>query len=114
MIFSVIRDGTEYVVESDRDVEELGGSVGEEILYIKNTTPNTRVNLSKFVLTQSDINVTHKGIRESAENEVTIYPNQRESCGSKCLWALKTHGYFRLSLQPDERQAISKKHLPPD
>lgn len=99
---SVIRNKISYKIENDRDVEELGGSIGEEILYVDNIHQPFQ-NLANIILTSQDIEAASN---DKPKDELIVFPNERNLCGDEIVYALQKYGYFKLRLSQDERDIV--------
>lgn len=92
----VKRDGRKFSINSDRDVEELGGSTGEEILYYEyygNDNTHNMENLANYALTSDQLNYTK-------------YINSNNIDSKSNLQQLQTNGYFKVQLTKSERTVI--------
>jgi len=96
-----------YSIVKDRDVEELGGKNGEEVIYImqKNEVEKSRtLPLCEYLFTREDVyedNFVFNNVKTK------ILERDSVTLGRECLQAFKTNGYLRLRLTKEERKAVS-------
>jgi hypothetical protein len=97
----VKRDNIIFSINSDRDVEELGGTIGEEILYVvtdesflspKNTEPIIQ-NLCQYTIPKNNLNYGAN-------------TNNSNSCKT-IVDELQKNGYFRFKFTNSEKAIIN-------
>lgn len=108
-LITVKRNNILYSVTTDRDVEELGGKSGEDVIYLSIPFPISTIPtiptippLSDYILCDDDVNVNE--LVQSTTNLVLL---DDMNLGYKCLQALKQRGYFKIQLSEKELNIIT-------
>ena len=104
-VLFVKRNKRLFVIQSNRDVEELGGRLGEEKLYVssKNTIDLTGIlPLSKYQIVRSDIPARLEWWQTFIVSSGDILSN-----GKQIVHHLKKNGYFRIMLSDIEMKIIN-------
>ncbi len=107
--FHVVRDGVEWALVDDRDVEELGGvpSVNREHVYV--TVDNSgsgaavRAPLRHFPLPREFMPCSG-----SAPDVLTVKEGSVEPNGAKLLQALRTTGYFKVRMTRETTAIVQR------
>ena len=108
---TVKRNNRLYSVQTDRDIEELGGKTGEELIYVTKRRSCGKLfpplSTATFTKDELGIGVAISTMSTMSVKELIVLPNERDKCGIECVSALETNGHFRLRLTKEERKCVT-------